>query len=461
MALIRGLVLPPSREDSLPFQALLRQFRQDGGSTLGRTLTRSILGVSGILALDVCLSIAVAIVLARSLGVAGLGIYSVGVAVGRLLTPLVQLGLPNLLAREINHGDARGELPVIRGVVQFAIAVSLGFSAVFGVAAYLGWPLIAAHLSAAYAHTILGGLFLTPMVALANVCSGGLQGWHRVSAAATCKTAFPSGAMLMMLLAALALAPGWLTPERAIGLSVAAYALALALAATLFLTHTLQRIGVAQPSYSIAAWRSSMIRFTAASGLTIAQQQVFVFVLSMFATETQVGLYRIAQRAAGLANLGVTTIVRVIGPHIGQSHARGEKARLQKLVTRGAQAMAVSTLLVVLGFAGLGGELLDLAVGAEFRPAHLPMVILSFGLFVRACFGPFEMLMNMTGHESTIIRARAVAMAVALAAAIALMGENAAVGASVASALGLLVMALMLWRDARRLLDCRTSALGL
>jgi O-antigen/teichoic acid export membrane protein len=100
-------------------------------------------------------------------------------------------------------------------------------------------------------------------------------------------------------------------------------------------------------------------------------------------------------------------------------------------------------------------------VGSEFRPAYLPLVILSFGMFVRAFFGPFEMLMNMTGHEGAIIRARAVAMTVIIFAAIALMGENAAVGASVASAVGLLVMSLMMWRDARRLLDCRTSALSL
>lgn len=445
----------------MPLQSLLRRFRQDVGGTLGRTLIRSSLGVSGILALDACFSIAVAIVLARSLGVAGLGIYSVGVAVGLLLTPLLQVGLPKLLAREINHGNARGDLPAIRGVVQFAIAVFLGLSAVFGLAAYLGWPLIATRLPTAYAHAILGGLFLTPVVALANICGGGLQGWHKVGSAAASTAVLRSGSMLMLLAAVLTLAPGWLTPGRAVGLNVAASALALVIAATLLLAHTLRRLAGAQASYSVAAWRGSMIRFAAASGLLIAEQQALTFILATFASESQVGFYRIAQRAAGLANLGLTTIARVIGPHIGQSHARGEKARVQKLVTRGAQAMAASALLVFLVFAGLGGELLDLAVGSEFRPAYLPLVILSLGVFVHACFGPLDVLMNMTGHEGTIFRARAVAMTVTIVATIALMGENAAVGASVASALGLLVMSLMIWHDARRLLDYRTSALGL
>lgn len=442
-------------------QALLRQFRQDGSGTLGRALIRSSLGVSGILALDVCLSIAVAIVLARSLGVAGLGIYSVGIAVGQLLTPLLQVGLPKLLAREINHGDARGDLPVIRGVVQFAVAVFLGLSAVFGLAAYLGWPLIATRLPTAYAHAILGGLFLTPVVSLANICVGGLQGWHKVVAATVTTAVLRSGSILIMLAAVLIMAPGWLTPGRAVGLNVAASALALVISATLLLAHTFQRLAGVQASYSVAVWRGRMIRFAAASGLMIAEQQALTFILATFASETQVGFYRIAQRAAGLANLGFMTITRVIGPHIGQNHARGEKARLQKLVTRGAQAMAASALLVLLVFAGFGEELLDLAVGSEFRPAYLPLVILSFGLFVHACFGPLDALMNMTGHEGTLIRARAVATTATIVTTIALMGENAAVGASVASALGLLVMSLMNWRDARRLLDCRTSALGL
>jgi O-antigen/teichoic acid export membrane protein len=417
--------------------------------------------VSGILALDVCINIVVAIALARSLGVAGLGVYSVGIAVGQFLTPLLQLGLPKLLAREINRGNARGELQVIRGVMQFAFTLSLGFSLVFAMAAYLGWPIIALRLPTAYAPAIFGGLLLTPLVALTNICGGALQGWHKVGAAAASTTALRGGLMLMMLAIALTLTPGWLTPGRAVWLSVAAQALTLALTATFLLAHTLQRIGGAQPSYRIAAWRRSMVKFAAASGLMIIEQQTLTFVLATFASETQVGLYRIAQRAAGLANLGLTAIGNVIGPHIGQSHARGENARMQKLVTRSAQAMTASALLVSIGFAAFGGELLDLAVGSEFRPAYLPLVILSFGMFVRAFFGPFEMLMNMTGHEGAIIRARAVAMTVIIFAAIALMGENAAVGASVASAVGLLVMSLMMWRDARRLLDCRTSALSL
>lgn len=445
----------------MSLQTLLTQFRRGGGGISGRALIRSTIGVSGILGLDVCLSLAVAIVLARSLGAAGLGVYSVGLALGLFLTPLLEVGLPMLLTREINHGNARGELPAIRGVLQFAVVVSVGLSTAYGVVAYLGWSLFAAQLPAVYYHTILGGLFSAPAVALANICSGGLQGWHKVGAAATTSTALRSGAMLIFLTIVLILMPGWLTPGRAVWLNVTASAITFAVAATLLMAHAFRRLAGVQASYNIAAWRGSMIKFTAISGLMSAEQQALTFILATFASETQVGFYRIAQRAAGLANLGLMTIARVIGPHIGLHYARGEKARLQKLVTFGARAMAASTFLVVLVFAGFGGKMLDLAVGPEFRPAHLPLVILSCGLFVRASFGPLDMLMNMTGHEGTIIRGKAAATVVTIFSTIALMGENAAVGASVASALGVLTLSVMLWRDARRLLDCRTSALGL
>jgi O-antigen/teichoic acid export membrane protein len=237
--------------------------------------------------------------------------------------------------------------------------------------------------------------------------------------------------------------------------------LALLFTATIFLTWTSRRTRGAPPSYNVAVWLRSMARFAVAGGLMIADGQIFALVLGTFASETQVGLFRIAQRAAGLANLGLLAIGRVLGPHLGQSFARGDNERLQKLVTRGAQAMAGSALVVLIGFALLGGELLELAAGPDFRPAYLPLVILSFGTFVQASFGPFEMLMNMTHQEGTIIRARAIAMVVAVTTAIALMGENAAVEAAAASALGMVVLAVMLWRDARRRLGCRTSALGL
>jgi O-antigen/teichoic acid export membrane protein len=442
-------------------KAHFTKFRKEAGGDLGRSLIRSSLGVTGILALDVCLSLAVAIVLARTLGVAGIGIYSVGLAAGRILSALLQLGLPRLLSREVNHGEARGEWSLIRGVAQFALAVGIAVTVVFAIAAYLVWPAIAARLPEAYAPAILAGLFFAPIVALTNICGGGLQGWHKVKTAAASTTALVSGGMLALVTAALVLVPGWLTPGRAVGLSAGSQLLALVFTATLFCAYTIRRTRGAAPSYSIPDWRRSMSRFTAVGGLMIAEGQIFALVLGAFASETQVGLYRIAQRAAGLANLGLMAIERVLAPHVGQCHAHGDGARLQKLVTRSAQAMGGSALVVLVGFAAFGSELLEIAVGAEFRPAYLPLTLLCLGTFLSASLGPLAMLMNMTGNEGAVLRARAVAMLVAIVTAILLMSENAAVGVSIASSLGLLVMALILWRDAHLLLGCRTSALGL
>lgn len=445
----------------MPFPGLAKQIRQDLKGALGRTLIRSFFGVSGILALDVCLSVAVAITLARSLGVAGLGVYSIGIAVGRLLTPLLELGMPALLAREINHARARGEPPAIRGVVQFAAVVALGLLAAFVLLAGLGWPLIAPQLPAVYVPAILAGLFLTPVAALTGMCSAGLQGWHRVGVATVGTTALPNGLMLVMLVAALTLAPGWLAPARAVALNVAAHAVTLAIIGSIFVAHTHPRIRAAPPVYEIAAWRRSMVSFGAVNGLTIAEQQLLTFTLGALATETQVGLFRMAQRAAALANLSLMAITRIVGPQIGRSHALGEKVRLQKLVTRAAQVMAALSLAVALGFAALGEPLLELAAGPEFRDAYLPLVILAFGTFVRTLFGPIEVLMRMTGGERAIVRARAIALTLTMIVAVALMDGNAAIGASLANALGLVVIAVLLWRDARRLLGCRASALGL
>ena len=234
-------------------------------------MIKSSLSVSGVLALDVCLSLAVAIGLARTLGAAGLGVYSVGLAVGLFLTPLLEAGLPMLLTREINHRNARGDLTAIRGVLQFAFAVSFGLCTTFGAVAYFSWPHIAAQVPSAYSQAILGGIFSAPTVALANLCSGGLQGWHKVGAANTCSTALRSGAMLCLLAIILVLAPGWLTPGRAVWLNVAASGIALLVAATLLMAYALKRLASVRAFYSVVAWRGSMIRFTSISGLMIAE----------------------------------------------------------------------------------------------------------------------------------------------------------------------------------------------
>jgi len=444
----------------LSFKAFLTRFREEAGGDIGRSLIRSFLGVTGILALDACLGLAVAIVLARSLGVAGIGAYGVGLATGRMFSALLQLGLPRLLSREVNHGTARGAWSLVRGVTQFTFATSLGFTLVFAVVTYLAWPAIAVRLPETYAPAMLGGLVFAPLVALANIVSGGLQGWHMVKTAVVGTTVMTTGAMLVLVIAALTLTPGWLTPGRAVALNAGAQCLALALSATIFLVRTLRRTHGVAPTYNIADWRRSMLRFAAADGLMNAEGHIFSLVLGAFATETQVGLFRIAQRAAGLANLGLMAISRVLSPHLGRSFARGDAAGLQKLLTRGAQAMAGSTLVVLIGFTLLGRELLEVVVGPDFRPAYLPLVVLSLGLFARTFFGPCEVLMVMTNQEGTIVRARAIAITVAIGFAVILLNGNAAVGAAAATAMGQVTMALILSRDARRRLGCRTNALG-
>jgi len=186
-----------------------------------------------------------------------------------------------------------------------------------------------------------------------------------------------------------------------------------------------------------------------------------ILILGATASEAQATFFRIAQRTASLANLGYATVIRVIGPGISESHARGNAARLQEFISQGARGMAATTLLVLIVLVLAGEWLLDLVLGAEFLPAYQPLILLCAAWSLRAAFGPVESLMEMTGHEGAVVRARLLSVAVMVAGAALLAGPLGALGAAAAAGLGYLTLSLALWRTARRRLGCASTALGL
>lgn len=431
-----------------------------GGARLGRAFLRLSLGVSGILALDVLASVAVAIVLARNLGVTGLGLYSIGIAAGRILTPVVQLGLPVLLAREFARAEALGDRHTLGGLVRFAAATLAALTAGFAVLCVIAWPLIDRAVPEAVRAVLLPGLLLTPLAALVSVAGGVLQGFRRVAASAVATTLAQNATMLGLALTAIAFAPGWLTPGRAVWLNAAAVAATLAGAAAFLLPRLAGAWRCARPVYRTRAWMQSAVRFAMAGGLVTAEQHALILVLGVAANEAQATFFRIAQRTASLANLGYATVIRVVGPGISESHARGDIARLRAILSQGARGMAATTLLVLVLLAVAGEWMLGLAFGADFLPAYQPLMLLCAAWSLRAFFGPVEPLMEMTGNEGAVLRARLLGLAVMVTGAAALAPSLGALGAAAAAGLGHAALALSLWRASRQRFGCVPSAFG-
>jgi O-antigen/teichoic acid export membrane protein len=107
----------------------------------------------------------------------------------------------------------------------------------------------------------------------------------------------------------------------------------------------------------------------------------------------------------------------------------------------------------------LAGEfIIPWVFGAEFSAAHAPLAILAMGQLVNAGFGSVGFLLNMTGYErisSRILWQTALLNILLNAIMIPLFGI---VGASVATAISLVIWNALLYREVRKHLRISSTA---
>ncbi|MBD3756183.1 MAG: oligosaccharide flippase family protein, partial [Gammaproteobacteria bacterium] len=99
------------------------------GNGLRARLVRSALGSAGVQAANRAIALVLGVVLARSLGPDGYGVYAFAFALMSLLMVAAEAGVPTLLMREVAAAEGSGDWGLLRGAlqrgVQFVGLVSL------------------------------------------------------------------------------------------------------------------------------------------------------------------------------------------------------------------------------------------------------------------------------------------------------------------------------------------------
>lgn len=148
------------------------------GEGLGPLLLRSVTG-TGIVRLAAMLaSFVVGVELARILGVTGYGYYGMALAVVSIAGVPGEMGIPRLVTREVAAATTNGNLPVVFGVLRWADSLCLRVSAVIIVGILAASVILAGEQRSALSDALLLGAPMIPLLALARVRGGALQGLH-------------------------------------------------------------------------------------------------------------------------------------------------------------------------------------------------------------------------------------------------------------------------------------------
>jgi O-antigen/teichoic acid export membrane protein len=332
-------------------------------------------------ALGVPLGLLNAVVLARSLGVDRLGVYSYAVGMAALFALLPNLGISTIVARSIAR-----EPETSGGMVRAAIfaqlllaggvfALILGFATILpeqpvplGYVALAAGQLALGTLSWPYL-AIMGGRALYDRLALAEfvaACAG---------TAGTLAAALMRGGVTTFLLAHL----------FASGLAVLT---ARHIARPHFPPEDGAQIGLGR-----------LLRQAAPLGAIAAAQSLYarldIVILGQLASRTALGLYSAAYKPINMAVYFGSTISGPLLPLMAQSPSQGAPVafwRAMRLLGMVGPAFGLAC-------TGLADALLRLLFGAEYAAASLMLIILAWSASINWLYAPLGISLQARGHE--------------------------------------------------------------
>lgn len=428
-------------------------------STLRARLLRGGVGSIAIKVANIALGFLVSVVLARTLGAEGFGIYSYVFALVTLISLPAQFGLPILVLRETAKALQAADWPTLRGVWIWSNSITGLVSVLIAVGGSLVIWMFADQIGAVGRVTFLWGIALVPFIALGKLRDGALQGLGHVVQGQLSENVIRPVLLIVLIAGALIFRPAApLGPSGAMALHCLAAVIAF-LVGVLLLRRARPRklVNEGKTHYVHRAWLASAVPLALISGMSLINQQTDIVMLGWLADAETVGIYRVASRSAMLVAFGLTAIGMVTMPYFAKFHAAGDMQRFQRLATTGARAMLALALPIALVMIVFGHTLLSLIFGDSYAAGYTALSILAVANVIHAAFGTVGPLLNMAGYERITARGiffAAICNLVLNSILIPTYGMN---GAASATAITLALWNLILWNSVRRVLHVDSS----
>ena len=443
-----------------PLARTLSAFRSDKG--LKGQLLRGGVGSLAVKLGSTLLNVILAVVLARTLGAEGFGIYSFVFALITILAIPAQMGLPNLVVRETAKAQAHEDWSLIKGLWRWstlmALAMSVALMVLGGVAAWL----FATRLPDGGLVVFYWGLILIPLVALGNLRGAALRGLRHVVQGQLPEFILrPAFLILLVLGAHFGLSTHALSASDAMMLHALASLIAFVIGAWLLLRARPAAL-LSEPGSKShpRAWLASALPLALFTGVQVVNMNVGLVTTGMLSSNEEVGFLRIALQGATLVSLGLAAANMVASPYIAQMIESRDLERLQSFLTYTARIVTIISIPIIVAYVFLGKELISIVFGRTFSPAYVPLIILVFGQLWNSIMSSNDVLLNMAGRERIAVRGVIAGTLVNCFFCVAFIPNFGASGAAAAFSASLFVWNTYLWLKARQLLNLDTSAIA-
>lgn len=390
------------------------------------------------------------ILLARFLGPAGFGEYSYLVALVGLLAVPAQVGLPNLVIREIGKVIHKGAGTEAGRIWHWANRL-VGKMALVLLGVMVGALTVLPHPDIGWGTALLS-LPLIPLVALSSIRSAALRGIGRVNLAQVPELLARPASLLVLVAGFVLFADLPLSAELAMGFNLAATFIAFALGATWLRRHlpATESGGADLAPGTRNAWIRASIVLGVATSLQMLNSNIDVLMLGALREAADVGIYRSASNVTSYLLFGIMSVTVVIMPQVIPLLEEEDRENLRRLLRRASGLMLGVTVIGALAILVLGRFIFGTLFGPDFLPAYTAALCLSLGPLVIAFAGPVSMLLNMSGEETWTAVSSALSLAINVVANLVLIPRFGMIGAAIATVVSTVVwnaaMYFVVWR---------------
>ena len=374
----------------------LQPYMEKEKQTLRARMIRGAGGTFFFKVANTCLVIASTLILARLLGGKEYGILAYAISWTSLLSVPAAMGLDILLIREVARYNAQEEWADLHGILQWsdrvAMLSSLGLAAVFFLAIWF----LRDRLRLEVISALWMAMALLPFLVFVLLRQGILQGLGRViEAQIPLMLVFPALFICLVIIWYLFFG---LSALSAMGLRAFAGVIAFLAGAGLLAKYLPVSVKKSRPYYHSRQWFRSALPLVFVGTAGIVNQQISTVIVGSMVGVEAAGLFDVAGKGATLVSFVLLAVNMPLAPAVADLYARGEKERLQRVVTKSARMALLGSLPVALGLIFFGRWVL-LIFGREFVGGSGVIAILSGGQLINAGMGSVGVLLNMTGHE--------------------------------------------------------------
>ncbi len=424
---------------------LLKHIRGKGSKA---ALARGSGQLLGIRLLGIVLGYATQILLIRWAGTEAFGAYVYVLSWVGFLAGFVAIGFPEAVLRFVPAYTAAEAWGKLRGVLRRGRQLLL--AAGLGVAVVTSGILLTYDPEGTLPYTVplLIGAWVLPLAALLRLQSRTLLAWQQVLWAALPpnilrKVLVLGGAGAMVVL-------GWpLTSARLVGLSGLVLLVLVLLYVLVLRGRVPETVRCAEPVYETRSWLKVSVPMLISTSLWALLSQTDLLVLGFFAGQTEVGMYSVIVRLAGMLQLFLSAVNGVAAPMFAGLVAEGRHDQLQDLAYVSSRWMFWPSLGVAVLLIVFAGPVLGL-FSSVYEAGQVELMILTGAYLVNIASGLPSSLLDMAGYQNQTLRVVAWCSALNVGLNLVLIPLYGLRGAAVATGLSMILWNLWLYRVAYR-----------